>query len=328
MGGDQFTIVRDIGKGVFGDVYLALDGRTHPPREVAIKSLKADLSSKFQAKAFLRELRIMAGLKHPGTLELIGLVSPTSTTGNRAQIITPFMANGSVNAMLKAERRGTAPAGWNATAKSMLVFGVADAMAYIHSQEVLHRDLKAANILLNDNFEPVIADYGLARLQGCDLTMNVGTPLHMAPELRIGNDEYTQKVDVFAYAVFLHQLFTDSRALDDGGGELRNVFQLLNRVEKGARLKRPDGIPEFYWKMITECWEQDPDMRPTFRQIVEAFQKSDEWIFPGTDLARLREYQERVLNAGKITLDEISDDDDAEPLAASFVQKCSVGRRW
>ena len=334
VGEDKFVRLGAVGTGTFAIVYRGQDLRTHPPRDVAIKVLRGNLSSHCAGRAFVNELGVMARLKHPGTLELIGLVNPLAA--EEAMIITPFMANGSVADMIKAERQGRAPVQWNGTAKSMLVFGVAAAMTYIHSEGVLHRDLKAANILLNDNFEPVIADYGFSRLQGLDLTMQVGSPLYMAPELireRDDTDGYTQKVDVFAYAVFLHQLFTDSVAMDDGRGNPRTCQQVLERVLAGARLKRADTIPDFYWKMITECWAGEPNDRPPFCQIVRAFLDSDEWIFPGTDRDLLHEYQMRVLEGVPLGISvPIDDDVDGEgmeePLRQRLAEKYDGKRRW
>ena len=74
------------------------------------------------------------------------------------------MPNGTVADLLKKEREGNPDPRWDATKKSICVFGVAAAMAYVHSKGILHRDLKTANVFVNDQFEPVIGDFGLARM--------------------------------------------------------------------------------------------------------------------------------------------------------------------
>jgi serine/threonine protein kinase len=173
-------------------------------------------------------------------------------------------------------------------------------MEYVHSRKVIHRDLKCENILLNESLEPVICDFGLAALtpKGVANQMNIGTPKYMAPELFVDdyNDEYTGKVDVYAYAVILYEMFTDSMKLDDNPGKpFVSLQQLLLRVSKGFRFVHVDAISPWYWALIQRCWSQGPDLRPQFREIVDLFlSHRSEYVIPGTNMDVLSEYEKRI----------------------------------
>ena len=169
-----------LGAGNFGAAYEGSYLRTIPPRPIAVKVLTHGIGGVVEQKGLVRELGTMAQLHHPGTLELIGFTLPMSPEES-VQILTPLMENGALHKLLEKERKGCAPPEWNVTAKSCVVFGVAAAMAYVHSKNILHRDLKPANVFLDRNFEPVIADFGLSRVQGLEMTMTLGSPLFMAP---------------------------------------------------------------------------------------------------------------------------------------------------
>ena len=70
----------------------------------------------------------------------------------------------------------------------------------------------------------------------------------------------------------------------------------MARVGSGARLARVEEIPDFYWALITRCWHQDPGMRPSFQEIVALLhENTDKYIFPGADLAAVKEYEFRII---------------------------------
>jgi serine/threonine protein kinase len=174
-------------------------------------------------------------------------------------------------------------------------------MQYVHGSNIIHRDLKLANVLLNKDCEPCICDFGLAKYLAAEAaqTMNVGTPLCMAPELfdQGGENLYTDKIDVYAYGVMIYQMFSDNLRLDDRPDQpFINIYDWVERVRRGARLIRVDGISDFYWDLITGCWAQGPARRPTFAEIVAIFRKHREkYALPGCDLKALEEYENRIM---------------------------------
>ena len=164
---------------------------------------------------------------------------------------------------------------------------------------MIHRGLKPMNVLLDDDFEPVIGDLECATeyIVGAKMEKNVGTPLFMAPEVVIGEGCYNHKVDVYSFAVALYRFFTDAWVFDDGS-DLRKGFYFHRTVAQGHRFKRVDNIPDFYWDLICKCWSQDPNDRPSFVEIVKHLRAhTSEYAFEGSDLSLVREYEMHALES-------------------------------
>jgi serine/threonine protein kinase len=189
------------------------------------------------------------------------------------------------------------PAGVNGTTFSKVVFGVAATMSQLHSIHVIHRDLRPLNVFVNTRGEPVLTGFFFSRFysESDQLTMCIGTPLFMAPELSTDTDrpDYSDKVDVYAYGLLLHSIFTDTPVLTTG--RVRNWPQLIMRTGHGTRYVRPDGTPDAFWQLITECWDHDPDRRPSFADITERMMRCDDFTFEGTDMAEYHEYRDRIV---------------------------------
>jgi serine/threonine protein kinase len=244
-------------------------------------------------------------MKHPGVLGLIGFAFQKSSVDSRPVVVTEWMEKGSLENAIKMERCRTAIDGWTPTKKSCCIFGIAAIMQYLHKHGVIHRDLNTANVLLNNNCEPIISDFPISslRINSPAKVGNVPTALFIAPELFIDqeNDSST-KVDVYSYGLILYRMFTDNVKLDDDPSRPWKTYQqYLIRVKNGARLIRVPGISDFYWNLIKSCWNADPQSRPTFDQIVWLL-KRDVELIPGTDCKILEEYENRILGFTKADL--------------------------
>jgi serine/threonine protein kinase len=313
------------GRGTFGDVYKGVMRTTK--EVVAVKVLRVSehmFQAEAEQKAFVRELAVLARLKHPGVLGLVGFHVPQFGETSEKEIpesptiVTKWMAHGSVGDAISNELDGQPILGWNPTKKSKCIFGIAAAMSYVHSRSITHRDLKPQNVMLNDDFEPVLVDFGLSRVVsvGIDMTRKIGSPFYMAPELFAEDVPTSLKIDVFSYGVMLYTMFTKALELDDRPGRpSRSIEQFLMRVMNGARLVRVTEINEFYWDLITRCWDKEPNKRPTFEEIVRHLKANQErYKIDGTDVAELSAYEEKVTANRRLAIEEVPSD---EPEPAS-----------
>ena len=294
VGIEQFELGSIVGGDSYAKYYDAVDKRTRA--KVVVKMYMVMDTSPHVRTMAIREIKFLRE-RHPLIVELVGcglIVDGTETEFFMAFKPSPYVT---LDGVLSDEKRGLAVDGWDATSKSKCVFGIAAAMCVVHSRNSLHRNLKPANVQLDEHLEPVLGGLEFTREYDPNMTMSVGTPFYMAPEMWSGEDQYDNKIDVFSFAVLLHGFFTESKAMDDELQAPKSVFEIIRRVGSGVRLARAEGIPDFYWDLITRCWDQDPKKRPSFREIVALLHENTEkYIFPGADLAAVKEYESRIIS--------------------------------
>ncbi|KAH0794610.1 TKL family protein kinase [Histomonas meleagridis] len=286
---DIIERIREVGSGISAIVFYGRDKRTG--QEVAIKRLKAKKLVGAKLQAFQRELAILATAQHPTLLKFIG-----ATDTPPYCILTEWMPGNSVYHDLHKYHK------LNETQRTFVCFDVARGMKFLHSRQIIHRDLKTLNILIDKDGFSRICDFGASRTvgQGDLLTKNIGTPHWMAPELLESGQNYDNKIDVYAYAITCWEILT-AQLPYQGLDPTQIIAQVL---VQNMRPPIPDNCPEAFKDLITACWDRDPKRRPTFAQIVHAF-KSGKIYIPGTDLQKLREYLDQVFQEEP---DEIEDE--------------------
>ena len=191
--GQQYEIVRPLGHGGMGVVYLARDRALE--RFVAIKVLRADLAEGHEGRErFRREARIAAQLTHPGIL-------PLHTFGEIGGVW--YFVMGYVRGQTLAERlrvEGRLPS----DVALRILLELADALECAHRNGVVHRDLKPSNVLLDaESGHAVLADFGIAKVAGSDEALTatdavIGTPSYMSPEQALGARDVDERSDLYS----------------------------------------------------------------------------------------------------------------------------------
>jgi TPR repeat protein len=231
-------------------------------------------------------------------LGLWGFVPPGSDPDGQATILTEYMPHGSYQNVIDAERMGRTPEGFDATARFIVNYGIAVGMMVLHEHRIIHRDLKPDNILLDENWEPRVADFGLSKFveagQSRMQTMHAGTVPFMAPEIFDG-DDYSFPVDVFAYGMLLYVALTGLEIFP----ETTNPYQHAERIRRGDRPPFPPGFDVHYQALIEDCWCAAPEARPTFRQIVKGVE-SPSFLGHSVDMDRFADYKARVVPADSV----------------------------
>ncbi|CAL0315287.1 unnamed protein product [Lupinus luteus] len=197
-----------VGKGGFGNVYK---GHLSDGSVIAVKRLK-DCNAIGGEIQFQTEVEMISLAVHRNLLRLYGFCMTTT----ERLLVYPYMSNGSVASRLKAK-----PAlDWST--RKRVALGAGRGLLYLHEQcdpKIIHRDVKAANILLDDYCEAVVGDFGLAKLldhQDSHVTTAVrGTVGHIAPEY-LSTGQSSEKTDVFGFGILLLELISGQRALEFG----------------------------------------------------------------------------------------------------------------
>ncbi|CAL9199205.1 LRR receptor kinase BAK1-like isoform X2 [Musa acuminata AAA Group] len=207
---DSFSNKNILGRGGFGKVYK---GRLADGSLVAVKRLKEERTPGGELQ-FQTEVEMISMAVHRNLLRLRGFcMTPTERL-----LVYPYMANGSVASCLRERPPSEPPLDW--TIRRRVALGAARGLSYLHDHcdpRIIHRDVKAANILLDEEFEAVVGDFGLAKLmdyKDTHVTTAVrGTIGHIAPEY-LSTGKSSEKTDVFGYGIMLLELITGQRAFD------------------------------------------------------------------------------------------------------------------
>ncbi|NP_001234626.1 somatic embryogenesis receptor kinase 3A precursor [Solanum lycopersicum] len=207
---DNFSNRNILGRGGFGKVYK---GRLADGSLVAVKRLKEERTQGGELQ-FQTEVEMISMAVHRNLLRLRGFcMTPTERV-----LVYPYMENGSVASRLRERPESEPPLDW--PKRKRIALGSARGLAYLHDHcdpKIIHRDVKAANILLDEEFEAVVGDFGLAKLmdyKDTHVTTAVrGTIGHIAPEY-LSTGKSSEKTDVFGYGVMLLELITGQRAFD------------------------------------------------------------------------------------------------------------------
>ncbi|KAJ6487027.1 kinase-like domain-containing protein, partial [Mycena sanguinolenta] len=244
--------------GSFSDVYKAsLRGQS-----VAAKVVRVFTKMEVDAavKSFGQEAVIWRQLSHPNLLPFFGLYY----LGPRLCLVSPWMENGDIHTFLKRhpcdiDRR---------------ILDVALGLKHLHEKDVVHGDLKTANVFVTSSFRACIADFGLSSIvvgssiQLTDSSMRArgGTLRYQAPELLKGGHNNSES-DVFALACVCYELFTEKLPFH----ELRSPLAVITAVLVGSRPSPTASCATYpaLWNLIQDCWREQPEVRPTAAQIVE-----------------------------------------------------------
>lgn len=261
-------------------------------------SLEVFESGSIQSKAekdnFLKSVNTQSSLRHVAILPLLKYSIPLKNDGN-FKVLTPFMSHGDLGKLLEQVSVGNAPDNWE-TFKSIIIFGVAAGMAYIHQHDIINRNLKPEHILLDDNYYPKINDFNLSEklVEGTEKdtqqTILIGTPIYLAPEV-IEGAHYSNKIDVFSFSMILYYLLTLRKPWSDK--IIRSANSLFTLIKNGERpVINDDEMNNSFRDLIEKCWNGDPDVRPSFIQIVELLMDKKEEFFDldQIDLIYLDEY--------------------------------------
>ncbi|PUZ73763.1 hypothetical protein GQ55_1G013700 [Panicum hallii var. hallii] len=254
-----------VASGSNGDLYRG----AYCSQDVAIKVVRPERISADMYRDFAQEVYIMRKVRHRNVVQFIG----ACTRQPNLYIVTDFMSGGSVYDYLHKK---------NSTFKLPEILKVAidisKGMNYLHQNNIIHRDLKTANLLMDENKVVKVADFGVARVkdQSGVMTAETGTYRWMAPEV-IEHKPYDHKADVFSFAIVLWELLTGKIPYE----YLTPLQAAIGVVQKGIRPTIPKDTHPKLIKLLQKCWHRDPAERPDFSEILEILQRLSKEV--GTD---------------------------------------------
>ncbi|TMW67296.1 hypothetical protein Poli38472_012412 [Pythium oligandrum] len=258
-----------ISRGGYGEVYRG----QYRGDVVAIKTLLPERRKDMrQIENFLIEVKLMATLEHERIVRFVGVAWDSL---NELCVVTEFLDRGDLRSVLaEFQRTGSHELGFGAD-KVKIALHVAHALTYMHSLQpaVLHRDLKSRNILLDNELNAKLTDFGVSRERAdSTMTAGVGSSLWMAPEVMMG-ERYDEKADVFSFGVVLSELNTHelpyAHAVEAGTGRKLPDTAILQMVAMGRlQVEFVQADESEMVQLGQDCVNLDPAVRPTAAQVL------------------------------------------------------------
>lgn len=269
-----------VGKGGYGNVYK---GKLADGSQVAFKRFKNCSASDAGEATFSHEVEVIASVRHVNLVSLKGYCTATvPLEGHQRIIVCDFMANGSLyDHLFGSEMKKLS---WPVRQK--IALGTARGLAYLHygaQPAIIHRDVKASNILLDETFEPKLADFGLARFNYAEgmthlNTRVAGTLGYVAPEYALYGI-LTERSDVYSFGVVLLELLSGKKAIEieegkasrltDWAWSLMQKGRALDVIEEGMPEWGSNQVMEHYVVVAVLCSHPILHARPTMEQVVK-----------------------------------------------------------
>jgi len=252
----ELDVQREIGRGTTGSTYLARWRGTRCAVKV-VQVQKEGPEASLLMKDFTREVEVLTKARHPNICQFLGAAIDPPTYC----VVLEYMDHGSLYDILR-------------TKKELNFFDIAKnvacGMEYLHGHcNMMHRDMKSPNLLLDEYGRVKIADFGLTCLDNAgEKTAEIGTYRWMAPEV-ICHEPYGLMADVYSYGMVLFELYT--RELPFSG--LSPMKVAMSVATKGTRPELPADTPAGLRALITACWAQKPHTRPPFRDILATLER-------------------------------------------------------
>ncbi|WOL08826.1 cysteine-rich receptor-like protein kinase 35 isoform X2 [Canna indica] len=305
----KFSPKQKLGEGGFGPVFK---GRLEDGRDVAVKRL--GLTSRQGAKEFMNEAILLSKVQHKNLVNLYGYC----IHGNDKLLVYEYVRNESLDKILfsrEEENCKKAQLDWNR--RFQVIAGVARGLLYLHEDAhttIIHRDIKASNILLDEEWSPKIADFGMARLFPAEQTQVktrvVGTNGYMAPEYVL-HGSLSTKADVFSFGVVVLELVSgrrnaafsplpdpEARSLLEWAWRLHKKGQTMELLDPALKSTADAEQVAMCVHIGLLCIQPDPKLRPDMNRVMLILSKRprtlEEPTRPGFPPSRHRRHQAPV----------------------------------
>lgn len=231
-----YEVVGSLGEGHFGRVLLAFDPRMQ--RQVAVKVLRSEMNSKEALESAFAEARAQAAVQHP---HVVTVYEVGELDGGSCYVVSEYLSGGTL------DQRMASGESWSPEAAVDVVVPLAEALEAAHRMGLVHRDVKPANVLFDDNDRPFLADFGLAVReldQSAVRGQIAGTVRYMSPEQVAGRAHHLDgRTDIWALGVMLYALLTGQHPFS--GKTTEETFEeIRNREPRPLRIRRSDLCPK------------------------------------------------------------------------------------
>ncbi|KAF8809477.1 hypothetical protein BYT27DRAFT_7094067 [Phlegmacium glaucopus] len=260
----HFQLGNCIGRGQFGSVYRALNLNTG--QMVAVKRIRLEGLKEDEVTTLMREVDLVKSLSHPSIVKYEGMARDEDTLN----IVLEYAENGSLGQTLKAFGK------LNERLVASYVVKILEGLHYLHTSDVVHCDLKAANILTTKNGNVKLSDFGVSlnlRAMEREIKDVAGTPNWMAPEV-IELKGASTKSDIWSLGCTVIELLTGRPPY----AEITNSMSVMFRIVEDDMPPLPEGCSDLLQDFLAQCFDKDPTRRPSAELLCEHMWLKKNWV--------------------------------------------------
>lgn len=246
----HYQLLEIIGRGGMGLVYRARDTRLE--RDVAVKCLRTELFEAHYIERFKREALLLAKLNHPNIVQIYDLIE----TADQMALVMELVDGQNLQTYL---REHIVPI----KQRLQWLTQISEGLAIAHDTGIIHRDLKAENILINQRGQAKITDLGIAKSQDFKGTLTehvAGSYCSMSPEQAVG-DPISFKSDLFSLGILAYQLLCGAHPFGDTSNKLQTMQRIISHPPTAPQQHNPD-LPAEFIDLLGQLLSKDPDKRP------------------------------------------------------------------
>lgn len=300
----QLELINKIGDGPFAEVYQAKDKKTETFFSAKIFKKLIEVGHKQGSnKNFEHEIKSFTKLNHPLLVSFIGFHPSIIQPGPKPVMLTEYMSKGSLTDLLKLSKNEDTNIYFNETRKLIILYSVALAMSFLHSQKIVHCHLKPSNIMFNEDLYPKITDYYLSKYTHQNprklldaAADNKSAIIYLSPEA-FSQSEFTKAGDVYSFAMIAYEIMSDEEPFKE-----LTFDKIVQKVSSGFRPSFNFFIPKSYRSLIEKCWSQKPSSRPTFADIVTKLKTDPGFITEYVEKDKFMNYVKTVENEIRATV--------------------------
>lgn len=266
----RYEVSGELGRGAMGAVYRARDpqiGRTVAIKMILVGSQDEEALEEYK-KRFYREAQTAGQMSHPG---IVTIYDVAEDEGGQPYLVMEFVEGTTLEKLVAPGKSGGEARPRSLPLQELLGISVqvADALDYAHRRNVIHRDIKPANILVTPEGKAKIADFGIAKMEGTQMTQTgllVGTPAFMSPE-QVAGGKVDTRSDIFSFGIVLYWMFTGQRPFS--GSAITEVAYKVVHADPTPPRQLNAQLPPALETVVSRCLAKKPAERyPSARDLV------------------------------------------------------------